>query len=186
MSLGIVALAVIGAALLVRQGLQSDRAARLLRERSHAMARQSEALDVVADEADLFDPSHAEAPEALTRRRLKSRAPSGQASGTLRRGENILRCADSFDSDTSRHTSGSEMDRSEFPQFFAHVDAGTASDIADAAKDLRTAEFHRALMASWGDHSLSIVPMRRGGRVVGVMCLGDPVDMTARAIASGF
>jgi len=70
------------------------------------------------------------------------------------------------------------MDRSEFPQFFAHVDVGTAVDIADAANDRRTSEFHRALMAPWGDHSVSTVPMRRGGHVVGVMCLGDPADIT--------
>jgi hypothetical protein len=66
MSPGIIARSVIGAALLVRQRLRGDRAARLVRERAHAMARQSEALELVSDEADTFDPTHPEEAQTLT------------------------------------------------------------------------------------------------------------------------
>jgi adenylate cyclase len=173
MSLGIVALSVIGAALLVRQGLRGDRAARLMRERSRAIARQSAALDLVVDEADLFDPSHPEPPASLTETAAEVTGARRASLWYLASGGNVLRCADRFDSDTSRHTSGSELLRSEFPEFFAQVAAGETIDIADAAHDPRTAEFYRVVMAPWGDRSLSTVPMRRQGRVVGVMCLGE-------------
>jgi adenylate cyclase len=33
-------------------------------------------------------------------------------------------------------------------------------------------------MAPWGDRSLSTVPLHRRGRVVGVLCLGDPADIS--------
>ena len=178
MSLGIVVLAVIGAALLVRQGFRGDRAARLMRERSRAMARQSEALDLVADEADLLDPSHPEPPETLTETAAEITGSRRASLWYLASDGNVLRSADRYDSDTSRHTSGSELHRSEFPLFFAQVDAGAAIDVADAAQDPRTAQFHRVLMVPWGDRALSTIPLRRRGRVVGVMCLGDPADIT--------
>jgi adenylate cyclase len=177
MSLAIVAIAVLMAVLLVRQGIRGDRAARLVRAHSHAMARQSEALDIVADEADLFDPAHPKPPEALTETAAEITGSRRASLWYLASGGNILHSADRFDADTSRHTGGSELHRSEFPRFFAQVDAGTAIDVTDAAQDPRTAEFHRVLMVPWGDRALSTVPLRRGGRVVGVMCLGDPADI---------
>jgi adenylate cyclase len=179
MSLAIVAIAVLMAVLLVRQGFRGDRAARLVRERSRAMARQSEALDLVADEADLFDPAHPEPPEALTETAAEVTGARRASLWYFAPGGNVLHSADRFDSDTSRHTSGSELHRSEFPQFFAHVDAGTTIDVADAGHDPRTAEFHRVLMAPWGDRALSTVPLRRRGRVVGVMLLGEATDIAS-------
>src|SRR5215469_10779222 len=109
MSLGIVALAIVGAALLVRQGLRGDRAARMVRERSRAMARQSEALDLVADEANSFDPSHPEPPEALTETAAEVSGARRASLWFLASGGDILHYADRFDSDTSRHSSGSEL-----------------------------------------------------------------------------
>ena len=179
MSLAIVTIATLMAALLVRQGLRGDRAARLVRERGHAMARQSEALDLVANEADLFDPSHPEPPEALTETAAEITRSRRASLWYMALSGNVLRCADRFDSETSRHTTGSELHRSEFPQFFAQVDAGATIDVADAARDPRTAEIYRVLMAPVGDRSVSTVPMRRKGRVVGVICLGDPADIGA-------
>jgi class 3 adenylate cyclase len=177
MSLGIVALAVIGAALLVRQGLRGDRAARMVRERSRAMARQSEALDLVAEEANAFDPSHPEPPEALTETAAEVSGARRASLWFFASGGTILHCADRFDGDTSRHTSGSVIHRGEFPEFFAQVDTGEAVDVADAAHDPRTARFYRAAMVPWGERALSTIPLHRRGQVVGVMCISDPADI---------
>jgi class 3 adenylate cyclase/Tfp pilus assembly protein PilX len=176
MSLAIVTIATLMAALLVRQGLRGDRAARLVRERSRAMARQSEALDLVADEADLFDRSHPEPPEALTETAAEITHARRASLWYLLPGGDVLRCADSFDSETSRHTSGMELHYKELPQCFRQVAAGATIDVADAAHDPRTAEVHRLLMAPLGSRSLSIVPMRRRGHAVGTIWLEDALD----------
>jgi adenylate cyclase len=189
MSLAIVAIAALMAILIVRQGLRGDRAARLVRERSHAMARQSEALDRVADEAELFDPSHPAPPEAVTETAAEVTGSRGASVWYLSPDKNMLHCADRFDIETSRHTSGSELHRSELPQLFAQVTAGEIIEISEAAHDPRTAEVYRVLMSPLGYSSVSIVPMRRRGEIVGAIYLGDPADVTGsqhclRALAS--
>ena len=65
-SLVIVALSALGATLLVRQGLRGDRVTRLMLERSRVMGRQGAALDHLADQTDLLDPSSDSPPEVLT------------------------------------------------------------------------------------------------------------------------
>jgi len=142
-------------------------------ERARAMARQSEALELVAEEADLFDPSQAERPQALTETAAEITGARRANLWYLLPGRSVLRCADSWDSETSRHSGGFELDRDELPQFFDHVAAGTAIDATDAARDPRTAEAYRVLMAPFGSRSLSVIPMRCQGHVVGAICLED-------------
>jgi hypothetical protein len=95
----------------------------LVRERGHAMARQSEALDRVADEAELFDPSRPAPPEAVTETAVDVTRSRAASVWYLSSDKNVLHCADRFDVETSRHTSGSELHRSELPQLFAQVTA---------------------------------------------------------------
>jgi class 3 adenylate cyclase len=177
MSLLIVALAAAGGVLLVWQGLRGDRAARLVRDRSHAMARQSEALGRVADEADEFDPAHPEQSRTLTEIAAEIAGAHHVSLWYLHPDKNVLRCADSFDREGSRHTEGFELHRDEIPRFFDQVAAGTALAVEDAAHDPRTAEVYRVTMAPIGSRSLSVVPMRRQGNVVGAIGLHDPADI---------
>jgi adenylate cyclase len=176
MSLAIVGLAVLMAGLLLRQGLRTDRTARLLRERSHAMARQSQALDLIADETDLDDPSRSDAPQALTETAAEITGARRASLWYLEVDRNVLRCADSYDSETSLHSAGFEVHRDELPHFFGHIAEGSATDVADAANDPRTSEVYRLLMAPLGSRSLSITPMRRRGHCVGGVWLEDAAN----------
>src|SRR4029077_14649611 len=106
--LAIVALAVIGAALLVRQGLRGDRFARLIRERSHAMAHQTEALERVAHESDLFDGAHPEQFRESTEVAAEITGARRANLWYLQVDHNVIRCADSFDSESSGHTGSFE------------------------------------------------------------------------------
>jgi class 3 adenylate cyclase len=181
MSLAIVGLAALMAGLLIRQGLRTDRAARLLRERGASMARQREALDRIADKADLHDPSHPELPQSLTEAAAEITGARRASLWYLLPNGHVLHCADSFDSEAARHSAGFELHRDELPHFFHSVTEGGALDVADAAGDPRTAEVHRLLMAPLGGRSLSITPMRRRGQAVGGVWLEDaPHAATAR------
>jgi hypothetical protein len=66
MSLAIVGLAALLAALLVRQGLRADRATRLLLERQSAITRQSNAFAAFASDTSLFDPAQTLPSRTLT------------------------------------------------------------------------------------------------------------------------
>jgi class 3 adenylate cyclase len=177
MSLAIVAIAVLMAALLIRQGLRGDRAARLLRERTQAIARRSEALDRIEEEADLFDPDRPEQPLALTESAAEIAGARRASLWYLQPQRNVLRCADSFDTANSLHAGGFELHRAEVPHFFDEIAAGGAIETANAASDARTAEAHRLLMAPLGSRSLATIPMRHRGKVVGAIGLEDATGL---------
>jgi len=176
MSLVIVALAALGAILLVRQGLRADRITRLMLDRSHMMARQGAALDHLAEQTDLFDTSGDRPPEVLTETAADLTGAQRASLWYFLQNGQTLRCADSFDPAASLHVGGMELHRGELRQFFDLVAAGTDFSISDAAGDPRTAELYRLILAPLGCRSLSVVPMRRRGQVVGAIWLEDPVD----------
>jgi class 3 adenylate cyclase len=189
MSLVVVALTVALAALLIRQGLRADRGARLLLDRQRAISRQSTAFAELAADAGLFDPAKGERPRALTETLAEACGARRASVWRLLAGGQMLHCEDSFERDTGEHTDGFELHREELPQFFANLLGGEEMVVADAARDRRTAELHRAVMAPLGTSALMAVPVRRAGQVVGAVCLEDAesaagVKDFARAVAN--
>jgi len=172
MSLVIVAVAASLAALLVRQGLRADRNARALLERQSAIIRQSNASASLASDASLFDPARALPSRTLTET-LAEVADARRASiWRLGAGERILRCEDSFDRETMGHSDGLELHHDELPALFANLSAGEEIEVADAARDRRTAELSRVLSA-FGTKALLSVPVCRNDQVVGAIWLED-------------
>ena len=178
MSLAIVLLAAIGAALLIRQGLRGDRIMRLMTARGHAIARQGEALDRLADEDDRFDRDRGRPPDALTETAAELTGARRASLWYFERNDTRLRCVDSFEPAQSRHSPGFEVQRGEVPHFFDRLAEGAAVEAADAAEDPQTAEIHRLILAPLGSRSLVTLPVRLHGRVVGALWLEDPVDTT--------
>ena len=177
MALAIVAIAALMAALLIRQGLRGDRAARLLRERARTMARESEALDLIAEEADRFDPDHPGQPQAITESAAEITGARRASLWYLQPARNVLHCADSFDTENLLHAGGFELHHAEVPRLFDEIAAGTAIETVDAAHDERTAEAYRLLMTPLGSRSLATIPMRHRGRVVGAIGLEDAAGL---------
>ena len=178
MSVAIVGIAVLLAALLFRQGLRGDRAARLARQRTETIARQTAALDRLSDEGDLFDPTQRRLPDALTETIADLTGARRTSLWYFQQDGALLRCADSFDSQASVHAAGLEIQRGELPQFFRHLAEGGEIDVADAASDPRTTELHRLMLAPLGSRALLVLPIRRRKQVVGGLWLEDPVNAT--------
>jgi adenylate cyclase len=170
MSLVIVFVAAVLAALLMRQGLQADRNARLLAERQRAIGRQSAAFAKVAAEASLFDPERT--PAALTEVLIEVTA-GRRASLWRLSGGRLLHCEDSYERDGAGHTDGLELHRNELPHFIAALERGEDFRLSDAASDRRTGEFYRTVMQPLGTRALLVVPIRREKRAVGAVLVED-------------
>jgi len=178
LSLLIVAIAALLAVLLVQQGLRADHNGRLLRERQHALDRQSTAFATLAADATLFDPGRSEPPRKLTETLAEVTGARRASVWRLIDGGRRLHCDDSFDRVTNGHVDGLELHHNELPQFFAHLARGEEIEVADAARDRRTAEIHRVLMQPLGSRALLAVPAQYGDTIVGAVWLEDVAHMT--------
>lgn len=168
----IIVVAVIGLAiLLVRQGLRSDRSIRVMTERGRTMARQSAAYVAISDQ---LARAPGTAPPAVTESIVEVTAARRGSLWQLAAGNQILRCADSYDRDSQGHAGGFELHRRELPAFFELLERGEETSIANAQADRRSAQFHALVMQSLGSRALTIVPLRREERIIGAMCLEDP------------
>ena len=173
MSLAVIAMVAVFAVLLARQGLRTDRAARLLQERGHVIGRQKAALDLLAAKADLFDPAERAPLPMVTEMLLEATSARRVSLWRLAEGAHTLRCEDSYDRDSGRHLGGIEASHDEAPKLFAHLATGEELEVADAEGDPRTAELYRILMQPFGSRSLLVVPVRRAGKVAGALWLED-------------
>jgi class 3 adenylate cyclase len=172
MSLVIVFLAAVLTALLVRQGLRADKAARLLLDRGQAITRQSAAYATLAEQVIAFD-AEGQLPGAFTETLAGISGARRASIWQLLPRTQALRCLDSYDRESEGHVAGLELHRDELPQFFALLQNGTEIDVADAAGDRQTAQFHRVLMHALGSRALLVVPLRAHGATAGAICLED-------------
>jgi adenylate cyclase len=185
MSLVIVVVAAALGILLVRQGLRSDRSARLLNERQQAIRRQSAAFARIAAEASLFDPAQNGPPSTLTETLVEATCGRRGAVWRLGAGGRTLICEDSYDRDSGGHISGLELHRDELPRFIAALLKGEEFMLPDATRDRQAAEFHGAFMAPFGSQTLLAVPVRREGQTVGLVTVEDPLGGSAHLIHAG-
>jgi adenylate cyclase len=172
MAVVIVAVAVLLASLLVRQGLRADRGARLLLERQSAITRQSNAFATLASDASLFDPERTLPSRTLTETLAEVTRARRSSIWGLADGGRILSCQDSFDREAAGHVEGLVLHHDELPALFAHLLAGEEIEVADVARDRRTAELHRVLNA-FGTKALLSVPVSRNDQVIGAVWLED-------------
>ena len=177
MSMVIVAFAAGLAALLIRQGLRADRAARLLLDRSRLIGRQSTAYGALAKAADQLDLAKGQVPGVFTETLTEMTGARRVSIWRLLTRTQMLHCIDSYEQDSQGHVGGLEMHRDELPQFFAFLQTGEEIDIPDAHSDRRTAQFHRVLMQPLGSRSLFVVPLRGRGQVLGAICLEDAATL---------
>jgi adenylate cyclase len=180
LSLVVVALAAGLAALLVRQGLRADRAARAVADRSAAVQQQSAAFARLATEVGMFDDTGSP-PEALTETLAEATGARRASVWRLARQGQILRCDDSFEPATGGHVGGLELSRQEGPALFEALGKNEPIDAPDARRDRRTAALHGSLMAPIGTTGLYAVPVSQAGRVAGLLMLEDArTDRAAR------
>ncbi|MDB5377670.1 MAG: rane protein of unknown function [Rubritepida sp.] len=172
MSLGVVAVVLGLALLLIRQGLRADRAARhLLRERA-SIATQSAAFAELADSRALFDPGSPLPPE-LTERLARVAGAVRACIWRLSPDGHSLVLEDGFDAEGAGHTHDARLLREEMPAFFSRLAAGQPIAAEDAAHRPETAALHRTWLGPLGTRGILAVPIQHGARNLGVVWVED-------------
>ncbi len=170
-SLVIVALALLIAGTAVRSGLRADRLGRLLAEQRGRSREESAALADLAGSPGLFDPGQ-EAPrltETLAELAGARRAAIWRISGDGR----SLACEDQFDRAGNGHVGGFALARDELPRLFEAIDGGEPVEVAEAARDNRTAEFHRLAMRDAATRTLALHPIGGAEAPLGAVVVED-------------
>ena len=79
-------------------------------------------------------------------------------------------CVDLYEHAAQRHSRGTELTASLYPHYFKALEEDRTIAAHDAGNDPRTREFSGTYLAELGITSMLDVPIRVGGRMVGVVC----------------
>lgn len=82
-----------------------------------------------------------------------------------------IRCADLFEKTPGTHSEGIELRASDYPDYFASIEAQRAIAAHDARTDPCTYEFADSYLVPLGITSMLDAPIRSGEGMVGVICL---------------
>lgn len=180
MSLGIIVLAIGLASLLAYQGLVSDRNARAVERRQHALEEQSGAFAELASMATLFDPEDLKSVQKLNETTARALAARRVGVWQLEASGDGIVCIDCFDRETKGHTSSTQILGIECPRLMAALLSGDEIVAADASQDPRTAELHEAYLQAVGCRSLLSVPVVNRNGVVGFVWVEDTAAIGER------
>ena len=81
-----------------------------------------------------------------------------------------IQCAKMYQRSTQKFTQGLVLVQSGYPRYFQALEKEQVIAADDAQRDPRTAEFTQTYLAPRGITSMLDVPIRSGGRMVGVIC----------------
>jgi signal transduction histidine kinase len=82
----------------------------------------------------------------------------------------ILGCRSLYELSLDRHSRGIELESSMYPRYFAALERGRGVVAHDARRDPDTSEFAESYLEPLGITSMLDAPVRRSGRLVGVVC----------------
>jgi hypothetical protein len=193
MSLGIVGLTSLLAALLMVQGLRADRNAQLVLDRQHQLEAQSRAFSELASQAALFDPEDEASLAKLTKIACEAAGVRRVSLWTRTGGGQVLLCDDCYDRESDGHTQGARLMRYDLSPVFEALDQGGEVAVIKADDDPRTAELHRLYLHPFGCEALLAASIMHQGVSVGSIWFEDerraadwsPESLTfARAIAA--
>ncbi len=82
----------------------------------------------------------------------------------------VIRCADLYEADGKKHSSGLDLAARDYPAYFAALAEDRAIAANDARTDPKTCEFTDNYLKPLKITSMLDAPIRSGGKMVGVLC----------------
>jgi adenylate cyclase len=160
MSLGVLLLTSLMAAVMVIQGLRADRSAQQVLARQKELEAQSRAFSELSSQAALFDSADPDALGRLTEIVSASIGVRRTSVWKFDAGAGVLTCLDSYDRESDDHTGGTVLTGADMHRFFEAL--GKSEDIhtSNAGEDDRLNQLYRAYLRPLGCASLLAVPIR--------------------------
>ena len=81
-----------------------------------------------------------------------------------------IRCIDLFERSLNKYSSGATLSVNDHPEYFASLKTGRVLETTDSRNDPRTRSFTESYLIPYGIFSMLEVPIRREGKVVGIVC----------------
>ncbi|WP_164513309.1 cache domain-containing protein [Thiosocius teredinicola] len=173
MGLSVMLLAAFLAALLIRQGLRTDREAIRILEREAQLDAQSEAFGSTAVQSAIFDSgdenSLAPVTEAVARSSRVRRASVWQFDSA----HDELRCLDCFDQEAEGHTHGNALRRPDHQALFDAIEQGVTLRELDTSNAAATTSVYSRYLDPMGCRALLSAPVKVRGEVIGALWLED-------------
>jgi adenylate cyclase len=173
MSLVIVGLASLLAALLIVQGLRADRHAQLVLERQQQLEAQSRAFAALASQAALFDPEDTASLAKLTEIASDTVRARRVSLWRLVNSAQGLICDNCYDRESDGHTQGAQFARDDLPLLFEVFNQCGELAVLKADSDPRTAELHRLYLHPFGCEALLAVPIVTHDTAIGSVWFED-------------
>ncbi|TVR98942.1 MAG: GAF domain-containing protein [Rhodospirillales bacterium] len=176
MSAGVVALTLVLAVALVRQGLRADRNAAFLRQRQETLERHSQAFADIAVAIGDWDVDAESAAARITE--TVANAVGARRVGLWRwvAEDETLVLKDNYDRQYHGHTADTVLSRRHLAALLDALEQGQSVDVPDVARDDRTRELVRPYLGKFGIRSFLAVPIVRSGELAGAFLIEDRAD----------
>jgi PAS domain S-box-containing protein len=159
-----------GAVLMFRDITDTKRAEAQQAENAALLRRVQAGLLELATNPDIYRGQRTEAFQMISRVATHSLMVARASIWFFTEARAAIRCADLYEQQTDRHSSGIELPAVSFPRYFSElaIEGTIAAD--EAQTDSRTSEFTDSYLAPLGITSMLDVPIRSEGKMVGIIC----------------
>ncbi|MDP8212986.1 MAG: PAS domain S-box protein [Candidatus Zapsychrus exili] len=133
--------------------------------------RQRNAILKISGESDFLEESFIDRIKIISKTMTNVIEAERASVWLLSEDNQKLCCIDLFERSLDKHSSGSELCYSDYPNYFNAIDESRAIDAFDANVDERTREFSDKYLRLLGISSMLDAGVRLQGKVAGVVCI---------------
>jgi PAS domain S-box-containing protein len=143
---------------------------RKLREHEQQIAQQNQAFVTLVGNKNLYTGDTTGALQMITEAAARGLAVQWASIWFYTPDQAGIYCADLYELEVEQHTRGSELYARDFPRYFAALQDERIIVAEDAYTHPHTAELAVAYLTPLGINAMLDIPIRAGGRMVGVLC----------------
>ncbi len=159
-----------GAVLLFRDITDKKRVEAQQAENAALLHRVQAGLLELATNADIYRGQRTEAFQVISRVAAQSLLVARASIWFFTEERSAIRCADLYEEQTDRHSSGIELPAASFPRYFVELATENVIAADEARTDSRTSEFTDSYLVPLGITSMLDVPIRSDGKMIGIIC----------------
>ncbi|MBX3325893.1 MAG: PAS domain S-box protein [Nitrospira sp.] len=161
---------VVGAVLVFRDITHQKQVERERQQTEDLLRRIQSGLSELAESPEIYDGNLEQAFRTITRVAAVFLCVERVSIWFFTEHHSTIQCAKLYQSATQEYSQGLVLAASTYPRYFQALESEQLIVADDARRDSNTREFADGYLASQGITSMLDVPIRSGGRMVGVIC----------------